>query len=69
MMRELPVVAFLSIVRHAGEYALVELRMQGDELVSRDIIEQSHQFGAVWDAFKEAAATRYGKKVKHEDLS
>ncbi len=60
--RELPVVAFLSVVRHGGEYAVIEIRMQGDEILSREVLEQDHQFSAVWEAFREAAALRFGKK-------
>lgn len=60
--RELPVVTLLTLHRYAGEYAVIEVRMQGDEVLSREVLEQSRRFETVWESFKEESALRFGRK-------
>lgn len=64
-MREPPIVRLLTIVRHAGEFAAVEISMRGDEVISREILEQSPDSKEAWVAFQEAAARRFLRRPEN----
>ncbi len=61
-MSELPVVSLFTIVRYQGEFALVEVRMQGDEILSRDVLDTSPMSAEVLVVFEQVIYDRFGKR-------
>jgi hypothetical protein len=63
--KEPPVVCLFTIVRYGGEYAVVEVRMQGDRVLSREVVDQNRRLEGVWQGFIETTALRFGRKEVH----
>lgn len=60
-MSQFPVVTLLTIVRASGEWAAVEIKMRGDQVVSREVLEQSRDHRHAWQAFCDAADAKFRK--------
>lgn len=63
-MTEPPVVALYTVIRFAGEYAVVEVRMQGDEVLSREVLDRGASAQEVWAVFYDAAARKFLKNKR-----
>lgn len=63
-MREPALVRLLTIVRYGGEFAAVEVTMRGDEVLSREVLEQSPESEEAWAAFL-AAAMKFRRRTEN----
>lgn len=63
-LKEPPVVSLYNVARFSGDFGLVEVRMQGDKVLSREVLELSPILSEIREAFRVATDKKFFKREK-----